>query len=78
MFYLIEIAKGDKAIEGKAVYEYSTLEEAEGRFHSKVGTAMLSDKYTEQTCLVIDSYGAVYASKHFARPVNTEETTAEA
>lgn len=69
MFYLVEISKGDATIQGKAIYEYATQIEAEGNFHRKMGNAMLSDKFTEETCLVLDSNGASYASAHYVKPV---------
>lgn len=77
MFYLIEIAKGDASIQGKAVYEYATEDEAVGNFHRKVGNAILSNKFTEETCLVIDSDGAVYESKHHIKPVAEPEVVVE-
>lgn len=77
MFYLVEISKGDATIQGKAVYEYETQDEAEGNFHRKLGNAILSDKFTEETCLVIDSNGAVYESKRHIKPVVEPEVVVE-
>ena len=42
MFYVVEISTGDAQIAGKAVYQYNTLDEAVGTFHSKLGSAMKS------------------------------------
>lgn len=69
MFYVLEVAHGDSKIEGKAVYEYATLNEAVAVFHSKLGTAMKSDLYTDSLVMVIGADGAVYRSeKYIATP----------
>lgn len=81
MFYVLEVSHGDSKIEGKAVYEYGTLNEAVGSFHQKLGSAMRSDLYTDELVMVIGADGAVYRSeKYIATPVEPEvvdETTEE-
>lgn len=67
MYYVIEIAVGDAAIAGKAVYEYADKTKAEAAYHKKIGTAMDSDLYTAHTALIIDAAGAVYGSHYFTR-----------
>ena len=67
MFYVIEIASGDPAISGKAVYEYADKTKAEAAYHKKIGTAMDSELYTAHTAIIIDNEGAVYGSHYFAR-----------
>ena len=69
-FYVTEIADGDSKIKGKSVYEFGTIDEAEASFHSKLGTAMKSELYTEETIYVTDSDCVLYPnlSKHFVRP----------
>lgn len=69
MFYLIEIAKGDSKIEGKAVYEYQTENEAIASFHSKMGSAMKSDLYDSELLLVIDSNGTVVKREKYSKPI---------
>lgn len=75
MYFVIEVSTGDAAIAGKAVYQYNTQEEAVGTFHSKLGAAMKSDKFTTELCMVIDDNGAVYRSEKYIKP--TEEPTEE-
>ena len=77
MFYVIEIAKGDASIQGKAVYEYETENEAVATFHSKLGTAMKSALYDSSLVMVIDSNGAVYRSEKYTKPVSEPEAVAE-
>ena len=77
MFYLVEIAKGDASIQSKAVYEYATQDEAEGNFHRKLGNAILSNLFTEETCLVVDSNGAVYDTGHHVKPVAEPKVVVE-
>lgn len=69
-YYLIEISDGDSKIKGKSIYEYATKEEAEANFHKKLGVAMASELYTEETILVVDSNGLSFYDlvKHFIRP----------
>lgn len=71
-YYVVEIAKGDAKIEGKGIYEYGSLDEAEANFHSKLGVAMKSEMYTDETVLVIDSDGVLYMAKHYLRPSEAE------
>lgn len=66
-FYVIEIADGDAKIKGKGIYEYDSLTDAKATWHKKLGTAMASELYTEDTVMVIDSDGNIYASEHFKR-----------
>ena len=73
MFYVIEVSTGDAAIAGKAVYQYETQEEAVGTFHSKLGAAMKSDKFTTELCMVIDDNGAVYRSEKYTKAVQPVE-----
>ncbi|MDO4802415.1 MAG: hypothetical protein Q4A15_09650 [Prevotellaceae bacterium] len=66
-YYLFEVAKGDPKIEGKAVITYQTEDEAIGNFHSHMGTAMKSELYDYDLCIVVDSNGAIYENKKYER-----------
>lgn len=68
-YYVIEISEGDADIRGKGVYEFAKLNDAVASFHSKLGTAMKSPKYTSETIMVIDSDASTYESKRYVRPV---------
>lgn len=77
-FYLIEISEGDQKIEGKAIYEYATLNEAVANFHSKLGSAMKSNLYTSELVMVINSDGGIHKSeKYVAEVAEVTETTEE-
>lgn len=67
MYYVIEIVKGDAKVAGKGVYEYPTLDEAIGAWHAKLGTAMKSDLYASDLCLVVGNDGAVYRSEQYVK-----------
>lgn len=67
MYYVIEISKGDAKIAGKGVYEYQTLDEAIGAWHAKLGTAMKSDLYTYDLCMVVGDDGAMYRSEQYVK-----------
>lgn len=67
MYYVIEIAKGDAKIAGKGVYEYQTLDEAIGAWHAKLETAMKSDLYASDLCMVVGNDGAVYRSEQYVK-----------
>lgn len=67
MYYVIEITKGDAKIAGKGVYEYQTLDEAIGAWHAKLGTAMKSDLYASDLCMVVGNDGAVYRSEQYVK-----------
>lgn len=79
MFYIIEVSTGDSRIAGKAIYDRETLEKAVALFHQKLATAMNSDLYTSQLCVVMDSHGAVHRSEEYIAPVKpvTEEPIEE-
>ena len=68
MFYVIEISKGDPKIEGKAIYQYDTIEAAAGAFHSKLGAAMKSNLYETELVLVIGADGEVMRSEKYTKP----------
>lgn len=70
MFYVIEIATGDPKIEGKAIYQYDTIEAAVGAFHSKLGAAMKSDLYETELVLVIGADGEVMRSEKYTKPAS--------
>lgn len=77
-YYLIEIAEGDSKIEGKAIYEYNTLNDAIAAFHKKLGVAMSSDLYTSELVMIINSNGGKYdkyTDKYVAEPLPIEEST---
>lgn len=77
-FYLIEISEGDQKIEGKAIYEYATLNEAVANFHSKLGAAMKSNLFTSELVMVINSDGGIHKSeKYVAEVAEVTETTEE-
>lgn len=76
-YYVTEIANGDSKVKGKSIYEYDTLDEAEASFHSKLGTAMKSELYTEEIIYITDSDCLMYMSKHFIRPVPITEAITE-
>lgn len=72
-YYLIEIATGDLKIQGKAIYEYNTYDEAIANFHARLGMAMKSELYASVLEQVIDSIGNVFETEYYARPVEVEE-----
>lgn len=67
MYYVIEIAKGDAKVAGKGVYDYQTLDEAVGAWHAKLGTAMKSDLYSSDLCIVVGDDGACYRSERHVK-----------
>ncbi len=71
MFYLLEVTTTDKV--SKAVYQYDTLNEAKANFHSKLGSQMKSATCLAELVMVIDEYGAVYASERYTKPAEPEE-----
>lgn len=76
-FYVIEIAKGDKSIEGKGIYEYDTRVKALASFHKKLGIAMDSNLYTSYSLIAVDSKNTVYASDWFDHTEGDEMAVAE-
>lgn len=70
MFYLLEVTTTDKV--SKAVYQYDTLNEAKANFHSKLGSQMKSAFCLAELVMVIDEYGAVYASERYTKPAEPE------
>lgn len=73
MYYVLEISTGDSKIAGKAVYQYSTLDEATAVFHSKLGTAMKSDLYETELVLVIGADGEVMRSEKYTKAAPAPE-----
>lgn len=77
-YYVVEISEGDSSIAGKAVYEFSTLNDAIASFHKKLGTAMSSSLYTSELVMVINSVGGVHKSEYYiVEPETTEEVVSE-
>lgn len=70
MFFVLEITTTDKI--SKAVYQYDTLEEAVGNFHSKMGSQMKSASCLAELVMVIGEDGAVYRSEKYNKPTETE------
>lgn len=70
MFYVLEVTTTDKV--SKAVYQYDTLNEAKANFHSKLGSQMKSAACLAELVMVIDEYGAVYASERYTKPAEPE------
>lgn len=70
MFYLLEVTTTDKI--SKAVYQYDTLSEAKANFHSKLGGQMKSAACLAELVMVIDEYGAVYASERYTKAAEPE------
>ncbi len=68
-YYVIEISEGDQKIEGKAIYEYATLNEAVANFHSKLGSAMKSALYTSELVMVVNSDGGIHKSEKYVAEV---------
>ena len=68
MFYVIEVSTGDAAIAGRAIYAYATFDEAVATWHSKMGSAMKSDKFKTELLVVMDDNGVVYRTEVFTRP----------
>lgn len=64
-YYLVEISTGDEKIEGKAVYEYATQEEAVANFHTKLGNAMKSELFESELLIVMDDMGSVWKSEKY-------------
>lgn len=73
LFYLIEIATGDKKVAGKAVYEFETLNEAIAAFHTNMGKAMKSDLYDSDLLIVSNSLGGIYKNESYKKPVPEPE-----
>lgn len=71
-FYLIEISEGDATIAGKAIYEFDDLDAAVASFHSKMGAAMKSDKFTSEQLMVINSENGVHRDEKWVKPVTPE------
>ena len=65
MFYVIEVSTVDSQIAGKAIYDRDELDKAVALFHQKLATAMNSELYTSELCMVIDSNGAVYKTEKY-------------
>lgn len=72
-FYLFEVADGDSKIKGKGVYDYATENEAIANYHAKIGVAMKSELYTEQTIVVLNREGKTIARNHYIAPVKVAE-----
>lgn len=72
MYYVLEIATGDAKVAGKSVYQYATIEEAVGAFHSKLGTAMRSELYESDLCMVIEDNGSVSRSEKYIKAATEE------
>lgn len=70
MFYVLEVTTTDKV--SKAVYQYDTLNEAKANFHSKLGSQMKSPTCLAELVMVIDEYGAVYASERYTKAAEPE------
>lgn len=68
MYHVIEITEGDKAIAGKGIYTYDSLEKATAAWHDKLGTAGRSDLYTHSVCAIMDDHGAIYRSEEVVKP----------
>lgn len=77
MFYLIEISKGDSKIEGKAVYEYDTQNDAISSFHSKMGSAMKSELFDSELLMVTDDNGTVIKREKYMKPIPPNEEVVE-
>lgn len=73
MFYLIEIATGDPKVAGKAIYEYSTENDAIASFHAKMGSAMKSELYSSELLIVVDSDGILVKREKYVVPVVVPE-----
>ena len=65
MYYLIEITTTDTT--AKAIYSYNTKNEALANFHSKLGSWMKNASCNAELVMVIDEYGAVYASERYTK-----------
>lgn len=72
-YYVVKIAKGDTEIAGKGIYEYATLNEAEGNFHRQIGTAKLSELYDYELAMVISSDGNIYGTEVHKKEVVIDE-----
>lgn len=72
-FYLIEVADGDEKIKGKGMYGYDSENEAVANYHAKIGIAMKSALYTEQTIVVLNRDGKTIARNHYVAPINITE-----
>lgn len=68
MYYLIEISTGDSKISGKAIYTYTTENDAIANFHSKIGIAMKSELYNTELLMAIDENGKVLEQRRYIKP----------
>lgn len=62
-YFLMEVSDGDPSIAGVGVYKYDTLNEATANFHTKLGNAMKSDKFTYEMVTIVNSYGKLLMSE---------------
>lgn len=72
-YYVLEIAEGDPKIEGKAVYEYDSLNKALANFHKKIGNARDSKMYKSVLVMVINSNGGIHASEQYTAEESAPE-----
>lgn len=74
MFYLIELSRTTESQNtAKAIYEYSTREEAVANFHTKLGGAMKNASFVYEMVMVINDHGAVICFDSFNRAEESEE-----
>lgn len=70
MFYLVEISTGDSKIASRAVYAYDNEKDAVANFHGKLTTAMKSDLYESDLCIVMDENGTVLRREKYNKPIS--------
>lgn len=78
MFYVFEVAEGDAKIAGVATAKFESANEAVASFHQRLATAMKSELYTADLCMVITDDGAVVKREKFVREIPKPEQGGEA
>lgn len=73
MFYVFEVAEGDAKIAGVATAKFETVNDALASFHQRLATAMKSELYTADLCMVISDDGAVAKREKFQREAEQAE-----
>ena len=73
MFYVFEVAEGDAKIAGVATAKFETVNAALASFHQRLATAMKSELYTADLCMVISDDGAVVKREKFQREAEQAE-----
>ena len=64
MKYITVIAQETKSGIACAMQDYATLAEAESRYHTELGSALVSDAIIGVMCEVVDTDGLLHCIEH--------------